>query len=129
PVFPFQTVEQGSKLLDFATQSQDAHLLIAQSMFELLEQAHDLAQLALHGKRCLGPLLASSHGHIMETFSGMREEKRVRILAWQIASECRIGHDIAIAQLGEDYLKRLAKAIQHADGVLQRKDGGWRIGT
>src|SRR5713101_4768672 len=69
PFFALAPVEQGSELFDFAPQRQDSELLAAQGIFQVDQQAHHVAQLALHGKWALGSLLASSDGHIMKTLA------------------------------------------------------------
>ena len=59
----------------------------------------------------------------MEALAGLREEERVRIFQREIAADLGIGNDVTVAELRQNYLKRLAEAVEHANAVLQRHNG------
>ena len=52
----------------------------------------------------------------------LSEEKRVRTGERELARHRGIGHDVSVAQLGQNHFERLAESVQHANRVLQRKD-------
>jgi hypothetical protein len=79
-LFPFQAIKQGSEIFEFAVESEDAHFFFPQRPLQVFQLAHDLTQFALHRKRAFGPLFAACDGHVVEAFSGLRQEERVGIL-------------------------------------------------
>ena len=74
--------------------------------------------------RCLPPVTVTLWKHS----PALREEEGVRILQSQTASDVGFRNDVAVAQLGQNHFQRLAKTVQHSNGVLQRDDlsGGRR---
>ena len=116
----FETIEQGSKLFNFAAQREHSISSSRKRALQIFQLAQHIAQFALHGKRPFGALFAAGDGDVVKAFPGLREEKRIRIFQRQSPRHVRIGHDVAIAQLRQNHFQRLAKAIQHADRVLQR---------
>ena len=121
--FAFEAVEQGSEVFDFAAQGQDAHFFMAQRLFQISELAQNVAQFALHRKRAFGALLASGDGHVVEAFTGLREEERIGIFQRQLAGKGGIGNDVAVAQLGQDDFERSPKPVEHANRIFQRTIG------
>src|ERR1017187_6442003 len=118
-----QAIEQGRVLFDFAPQSEREHFLFAQSSLQLFEQAQHVAQLALHRKRSLAALFAAGDGDIMEALAGLREKERIRAGEREFTRYGRVGHDVSVTQLRQNYFQRLAKSVEHANRVLQREDG------
>ena len=95
---------------------------MAQPLLQFSQLAQHIAQLALHGERAFRALLAAGHGHVVEAFARLREKERIGIFQSQLAGEGGIGNDVAVAQFGQDDFQRPAKAVEHADGILQRDD-------
>src|ERR1039457_5449282 len=119
----FTVLEQGSVLFDFAPQSEGEHFLFAQSSLQLFEQAQHVAQLALHRKRSLAALSAAGDGDVMKALAGLREKESIRAGEREFTRYGRVGHDVSITQLRQNYFQRLAKYVEHANRVLQREDG------
>src|SRR5450432_829511 len=109
--FAFEPIEQGSELLDLASQGEHARFFMAQSLFKFAQQTRDIAQLSFHRKRTFGTLFPSGYRHIVEALSGLREKERVGIFQRQLAAQFWIRHDVSITQLGQNDFERFAKAI------------------
>ena len=65
-------------LLDFPLQPECLQFFFAERPLQFLEQPQHIAQLTLHRKRSLAALLAAGDGHVVEAFSRLRKEERVR---------------------------------------------------
>ena len=114
--------EQARLLGERAAQRRSMHLGLRQLRVKGVELLLGLAQLALDGQRTLGARLAAGDSDIVKTLTGGREEEGLRILERQRARGAGVRRDVAFAQLGQDGLKRRAKAIEHADAVFQADD-------
>ena len=66
--------------------------------------------------RCLPPVTVTLWKHSPD----LREEERIGIFQRQIAADVGIGHDVAVAQLGQNHFQRFAEAVEHANAMLQR---------
>ena len=83
-----QAVNEGTKLRDFAAQGQNAVLFGTQGLFQVGKNAQDITQLAFHGKRTFGALLAASNRYVVEALTRLRrEEEGIRVLQCQTAAD------------------------------------------
>src|SRR5580704_3976449 len=105
PLFTFQAFQQGSEVFNLAGEREHSHLFFAESALQVFELPENFAELALHRKRAFGALFAAGDGHVVEAFSGLREEERVGILEGESTRRLGTGNNVAIAQLRENYLE------------------------
>src|SRR5208283_1818300 len=121
-LFIFQPLQQLSESGNLAAQLRRARLLFAHGALHLAHLLEHFSQLALHGERALAALLAAGDGHVMEALARLGEEKGVWVLEGQLAAGILIGHNVAVAKLGQNYFQRLAESIEYPDAVLQRNN-------
>ncbi len=122
----FQPLDQLRQVSDFACDRSDEGLLLADGALQFAHLQQHIAQFALHRERALAALFAAGDGHVMEALARSREEERIRIFQRERASDFGIGHDVPVAQLGQNHFQRLAKAVEYANAVLE---GNNRIGV
>jgi len=58
----------------------------------------------------------------MEALASGGEEISVGVFQRQVAGNIGVRRNVAIAQLGQNHFQRPAKAIQHANAILQRNE-------
>ena len=106
--------------MDLAGESGHSCLFRSHRAFDVGSLAQHLAELTLHCQWTFAALLAAGHGDVVEAFARLREEERVGVLQRQLAAHVCIRNDVAVSQLRQDHLKRLAETIQNANAVPQR---------
>ena len=94
--------------------------------FELGELGFRLAQFALEGQRAFRRRFAPGDRRVVEALPFRREEVGVRVPRGQAARFAGILHQVAVAELGQNRFKRTAKAIEHANRILERSQSGQR---
>src|SRR5260370_24146638 len=104
-LFGFQAFQMGSEVLNSPAKREHSHCFFTQSALQIFELAKNFAELALHRKRTCGALFAACDGYVVEAFSGLREEERVRIFQRETARNVGTGNDVAVAKLGQNHLE------------------------
>src|ERR1035437_3504996 len=113
-------MQQSGQFEDFASQRGHAHLFGGHGALHFAHLLQHFAQFALHGEWPLAALLAAGHGDVVEALTGLGKEEGIRIIQREIAAGTSIGHNVAVAELGQNYLKRFAEAVEHANAMLER---------
>ncbi len=115
-----QPMQQSGQLEDFAAQRGHAQLFGGHGALHLAHLLQHFAQFALHGERSLAALLAAGHGDVVEALARLGEEEGIGIIQREIAAGAGIGHNVAVAELGQNHFKRFAEAVEHANAMLER---------
>src|ERR1019366_3360007 len=114
-----KAMQQAGQLVDFASQCGHTQLFGGHGALHLDHLLQYFAQFALHGERSLAALLAAGHGDVVEALTGLGKEEGIGIFQCEIAAGTSIGHNVAVAELGQNHLKRFAEAVEHTNAMLE----------